>query len=91
MLSVTFVTTMAMSPATAPSRVNAYGVTNPWAGDDSDVGSAEGRSPSGPPAPVNLDTSSVSGSQAFEGVPCGQQTASLSLRLPSHLNILINI
>ena len=38
--------------------------TNPRAGDNSDVGSAEGGSPSGPPAPVNVDTSSVSGSQA---------------------------
>ena len=41
--------------------------TNP-----SDVGSAEGRSPSSPPAPVNVDTSSVSGSQASEGVPSGR-------------------
>ena len=45
--------------------------TNPRAGDNSDVGSAEGRSSSGPPAPVNVDTSSVSGSQASEGVPSG--------------------
>ena len=45
--------------------------TNPRAGDNSDVGSAEGGSPSGPPAPVNVDTSSVSGSQASEGVPSG--------------------
>ena len=45
--------------------------TNPRAGDNSDVGSDEGRSPSGPPAPVNVDTSSVSGSQASEGVPSG--------------------
>ena len=46
--------------------------TNPRAGDNSDLGSAEGRSPSGPPAPVNVDTSSVSGSQASEGVPSGR-------------------
>ena len=35
--------------------------TNPPAGDNSDVGSSEGRSPSGPPAPVNVDTSSFTG------------------------------
>ncbi|XP_067036228.1 uncharacterized protein [Acropora muricata] len=46
--------------------------TNPRAGDNSDVGPAEGRSLSGPPAPVNVDTSSVSGSQASEGVPSGR-------------------
>ena len=46
--------------------------TNPRAGDNSDVGSAEGRSPSGPPVPVNVETSSVSGSQASEGLPSGR-------------------
>ena len=46
--------------------------TNPRAGDNSDVGSAERRSPSGPPAPVNVDTTSVSSSQASEGVPSGR-------------------
>ena len=52
--------------------------TNPWAGDNSDVGSAEGRSPSGPPAPVNVDTSPVSGSQASEGVPSGRPSENVT-------------
>ena len=46
--------------------------TNPRAGDNSDVEPAEGRSLSGPPAPVNVDTLSVSGSQASEGVLSGR-------------------